>query len=80
MTSDALLLVRSLEDLPSDKGYFNDYGDPRNFFVYRLSHAEIEAHGGRGKMEIEHQTHRTNLQKQIDAEVRHVAPADASQR
>ena len=26
---------------------FDDHGDPRNYFVYRLSHAEIEAHHGR---------------------------------
>jgi hypothetical protein len=33
--------------ISSSKGYFDDHGDPRNYFVYRLSHAEIEAHHGR---------------------------------
>jgi hypothetical protein len=71
----------SLEGLPSDRGYFDDHGDLRNFFVYRLSHAEIEAHGGRDQMELEHRLHQANVQKQIDAEVTvRVAPLAASER
>ena len=48
------MTILVIDDPPSlessERGYFDDRGDPRRYFVYRLSHAEIEAHGGRNKV------------------------------